>query len=166
MASILHTFYSFLDRPQITSANTIFYAAPGMSVTLYITVRAFPLIMNTSYAWRKSSGSNITYGVSDNHLGNDEYYSQLVIDPVTSGDYTTYIVSIDNGIQGAIQFDLKLKQRGNHSSKFCNYTSFVLFTFVLLFSIFCDFYTLYQYLLKKYSNEIHLTSNLCTMVCL
>ena len=102
------------DQPQPVSSSTIFYAALGQAVMLNITGRAFPLLTDSSFTWRKNSGSQISDGVTARELDNDEHYSQLVIDPVASGDYTTYTVSVDNGIKGALDFELKLEQRGNH----------------------------------------------------
>ena len=110
-------FYKFCitDPPQLIRNDLlIFYSGLDQQISLNITVRAFPEFSDpdSAFTWTTSSGSQITDGVTSTKQSNEIFYSELLISSVKGEDYTSYIVTADNGVKEPVIFTVDLLQRG------------------------------------------------------
>ena len=77
-------------------------------------MRAFPEFSDpvSAFTWTTSSGSQITDGVTSTKLSDEIFYSEQLISSVKQEDYTSYIVTADNGVKEPVTFILDLIERG------------------------------------------------------
>ena len=108
----------FSDAPKLLKTNDslIFFSELDQNVTLILTVRALPGLMNVSSAFTwyfvNRSTSFSPKEVNSTQLGLELFQSVLDNTNVDEKDYGVYIATVGNGIGSPVNFSVILKEKG------------------------------------------------------